>query len=109
MRRNEGDFPRFHNQFVGRRATGCFSSPISRDSPGGGWQNACVANPDALPPLLLCQPITAKESSMAIDIQTFSSPGNNTWNKPANAKWVRVILFGAGGGGGGGPGRAAGF
>ena len=40
-----------------------------------------------------------------VDIQTFGSPtssGTFTWTKPAGAKWVRVILYGAGSGGGSG-------
>ena len=35
-----------------------------------------------------------------VDIQDFTSGG--TWTKPLGAKWVEVILVGAGGGGGGG-------
>lgn len=40
-----------------------------------------------------------------IDIQTFGSPttsGSFTWTKPANAKFVEILLFGGGGGGGSG-------
>jgi hypothetical protein len=39
------------------------------------------------------------------DVQTFgsaSSSGSFTWTKPAGAKWVEILLFGAGGGGGSG-------
>jgi hypothetical protein len=44
-----------------------------------------------------------------VDIQTFGSSttsGTFTWTKPAGAKWVRVILYGAGSGGGSGARRA---
>lgn len=36
------------------------------------------------------------------DVQVFTSTGANTWTKPANAKWVEVILIAGGGGGGSG-------
>src|SRR5215471_15966855 len=43
-----------------------------------------------------------------IDVQTFTASGSTQiWNKPANAKWVRVLLFQAGGGGGSGRRGAA--
>jgi hypothetical protein len=36
------------------------------------------------------------------DVQIFTTPGPNTWTKPANAKQVFVYLIGGGGGGGSG-------
>lgn len=42
-------------------------------------------------------------SADAIDIQTFTTVGTNTWTKPTSftPKWVYVEMWGAGGGGGG--------
>ena len=36
------------------------------------------------------------------DYQAYTTAGTFTWTKPAGAKWVEVIMFGAGGGGGAG-------
>ena len=36
------------------------------------------------------------------DYQAYTTPGTFTWTKPANAKWVEVVMFGGGGGGGSG-------
>lgn len=44
-----------------------------------------------------------------VNVQTFgssSSSGTFTWTKPANAKWVEVLLWSGGGGGGSGARRA---
>jgi hypothetical protein len=44
-------------------------------------------------------------TSSSVNIQTFGSPttsGTFTWTKPANAKLVQILLFGAGAGGGSG-------
>jgi hypothetical protein len=40
----------------------------------------------------------------AVQVNTYSAAGANTWNKPTNATRVKVILWGPGGGGGGGAG-----
>ena len=42
------------------------------------------------------------DSAAAIDIQTFTTAGADTWTKPASAKSVEVWCFAAGGGGAGG-------
>ncbi len=39
------------------------------------------------------------------DVQTFTTPGANTWTKPSGAKVVKVVTIGAGGGGGSGSGQ----
>lgn len=49
---------------------------------------------------------TPASGAASADVQIFTSTGVNTWTKPANAKWVEVIVIGAGGGGGGGQGNA---
>jgi hypothetical protein len=36
------------------------------------------------------------------DYQAYTTPGTYTWTKPANAKWVEIVMFGGGGGGGSG-------
>ncbi|MBL7983925.1 MAG: hypothetical protein JNM91_02955 [Flavobacteriales bacterium] len=36
------------------------------------------------------------------DVQTFTTPGANTWTKPDGVSFVRVVLYGGGGAGGGG-------
>lgn len=38
----------------------------------------------------------------SVNVQSFWSPGTSTWTKPANAKMVRLLMYGAGGGGGSG-------
>lgn len=40
--------------------------------------------------------------AFTVNWQRFTTPGNDTWTKPANAKFMRVIVVGAGGGGGSG-------
>jgi hypothetical protein len=40
------------------------------------------------------------------DIQIFTTPGTPTWTKPANAKWVEIVMFGGGGGAGSGARQA---
>jgi hypothetical protein len=42
------------------------------------------------------------------DIQAFTTPGSDTWVKPANCSGVTVICIGGGGGGGGGRKQATG-
>lgn len=42
------------------------------------------------------------------DVQTFSTAGTFTWNKPANAKMVRIETIGGGGAGGNGNGNNGG-
>ena len=44
---------------------------------------------------------------MAADVQIFTTPGGNTWTKPANRHITTVIMFGGGGGGGSGRRGAA--
>lgn len=46
--------------------------------------------------------VTWGDAIASADIQTFSTPGSNTWTKPSGAKSVEVFLFGGGGGGGSG-------
>ncbi len=43
----------------------------------------------------------------AVDVQSFTSTGANTWTKPTGARVVYVVCVGGGGGGGGGTGGAA--
>lgn len=50
----------------------------------------------------------ATEAAKTVDIQTFTTPGGNTWTKPTGAKYVEVFLVGGGGGGGSGRRGAAG-
>jgi len=40
------------------------------------------------------------------DYQVYTTPGTATWTKPANAKWVEIVMFGGGGGGGSGARQA---
>jgi hypothetical protein len=42
----------------------------------------------------------------SMDLQTFTTPGANTWTRPNGAKLVTVRVCGGGGGGGGGQGAA---
>jgi hypothetical protein len=42
------------------------------------------------------------------DYQAYTTAGTFTWTKPANAKWVEVVMFGGGGGGGSGGRSGAG-
>lgn len=53
-------------------------------------------------------PASASGSSIASDVQLFTTPGADTWNKPAGARTVYVVCIGGGGGGGSGRKRATG-
>ena len=53
------------------------------------------------------QPSGSAAASSGTDVQTFTTPGANSWTKPTGAKTVCVILIGARGSGGGGAGGAA--
>jgi len=46
--------------------------------------------------------IRTSAATPVTDIQTFSTAGSTSWNKPTGAKWVEVTVIGGGGGGGGG-------
>lgn len=52
--------------------------------------------------LLIAAPSSNPGGGGGVDKQVFSTPGTAYWTKPAGAKWVEVLLWGAGGGGGGG-------
>jgi hypothetical protein len=45
---------------------------------------------------------TVSGGGSSTDYQAFTTDGTFTWTKPANAKWVEIVMFGGGGGGGAG-------
>jgi hypothetical protein len=51
--------------------------------------------------------ITASSGGSTTDVQIFTTPGSNTWNKPSGAKSITATLIGGGGGGGAGRRGAA--
>lgn len=64
---------------------------------------ACAVYNSITPRWELQNPQTTSGGGGALDVQSYSSTGANTWNKPATCNYVLFELWGAGGGGAGGP------